>query len=175
MQWVQRRRRLPRRISALHGELERAASESEREKGLAGMEVLAEYENGTRFVATCGGHRVVTGEGDDGDSSRDGMWPAQLFVASLGMCIGGYVASYCLHHGIPYADLRVELDRDTARAPSRTTRVTAKIYLGAELSEKDARAIVRVADQCHITNSIRQGMEVVCLLAGRAGEEAHAI
>jgi uncharacterized OsmC-like protein len=132
------------------------------------MEVQIEHENGTRFVATCDGHRVVTGKGDDGDSSRDGMYPAQLFAASLGMCIGGYVASYCQHHSIPCADLRVELNRDTAHAPSRTTRVTAKIHLGAELSVKDAEAIVRVADQCHITNSIRQSMEVVCFLAGHA-------
>jgi putative redox protein len=139
------------------------------------MEVLVGYENGTRFTATCDGHEVVTGKGDDGDSSRDGMWPAQLFVASLGMCIGGYVASYCNHHNIPCDDLRVELDRDTARAPSRTTRVTAKIYLGAEVSPEDARAILRVADRCHITNSINQSMEVVCLLAGHAGEGADAI
>jgi len=139
------------------------------------MEVLVEYENGTRFIASCDGHQVVTGKGDDGDRSRDGMWPAQLFVASLGMCIGGYVASYCRHHNIPCGDLRVELDGEAARAPSRTTRVTAKIHLGAELSHKDAEAILRVADQCHITNSIRGSMEVVCLLAGHAGEGAHAI
>ena len=139
------------------------------------MEVLVEYENGMRFVSMCDGHRVVTGKGDDGDSSRDGMWPAQLFVAALGMCIGGYVASYCNHHDIPCADLRVELERDTARAPSRTIRVTAKIHLGAELSGKDAEAILRVADHCHITNSIRQSVEVVCLLADHAGEAAHAV
>ena len=139
------------------------------------MEVLTEYENGTRFVASCDGHQVMTGKGDDGDSSRDGMWPAQLFVASLGMCIGGYVASYCMHHQIPCADLRIELDRDTARAPSRTTRVTAKIHLAAKLSQQDADAILRVADQCHITNSIRQSMEVVCLLANHGGERTHAI
>jgi putative redox protein len=138
------------------------------------MDVLVEYENGTRFIASCDGHQVVAGKGDDGDNSRDGMWPTQLFVASLGMCIGGYIASYCRHHNIPCADLRIELDRDTARAPSRTTRVTAKIHLDVELSHKDAEAILRVADQCHITNSIKQGMEVVCLLARPAGEAAHA-
>ena len=139
------------------------------------MEVLVEYENGTRFTAACDGHKVVTGKGDDGDSSRDGMWPAQMFVASLGMCIGGYVAGYCKNHNICCDDLRVELDRDTARAPSRTTRVTAKIYLGVELSKKDSEAILRVADRCHITNSVKQSMEVVCLLAGHAGEETHAV
>jgi putative redox protein len=139
------------------------------------MEVLVAYENGTRFVATCDGCEVATGKGDDGDGSRDGMWPGQLFVAALGMCIGGYVASYCKHHNIPCDDLRVELDRDTARAPSRTTSVTAKIHLGAEVSGKDAAAILRVADRCHITNSIRQGMEVVCLLGGPAAGGTHAI
>ena len=139
------------------------------------MDVLVEYENGTRFAATCDAYKVVTGKGDDGDTSGDGMYPAQLFVASLGMCIGGYVASYCQHHNIPCTDLRLDLDRETARAPSRTTRVTATIHLGTELSEKDAKAIVRVADQCHITNSIGESMEVVCVLANHSGDGAHAI
>ncbi|MBE9566123.1 MAG: hypothetical protein IMF16_05190 [Proteobacteria bacterium] len=53
--------------------------------------------------------------------------------------------------------------------------MTATIHLGAELSHKDAGAILRVADQCHITNSIRPSMEVVCLLASHADEGAHAI
>jgi len=139
------------------------------------MEILVAYENGTRFIATCDGHQVVTGTGDDGDTGRDGMWPSQLFVAALGMCIGGYVASYCQHHGIPCADLRIELDKETAQAPSRTTLVTVHIDVGIRLSQKDAKAILQVADQCHITNSIKPGVEVVCRLASHASEEAHAI
>jgi len=129
------------------------------------VEVLVEYENGGRFRATCGKHVVTTGKGDDGEAARDGMWPAQLFVASLGMCIGGYIAAFCQHHNIPYDDLRIELTRETARAPSRTTKVMVEIHLGAKLSDKDARAILRVADYCHITESIEHGMQVTCSLA----------
>ena len=33
------------------------------------MEILVEYENGTRFAATCDGYKVVSGKGDGGDSS----------------------------------------------------------------------------------------------------------
>jgi putative redox protein len=135
------------------------------------LEVLVEYDKGNRFVASCGGYQVTSGTGDDGDVGKDGMWPAQLFVASLGMCIGGYVVSYCGHHGIACEGLRVELSRETARAPSRTTRVTAKIYLGAEVSQKDAEAILRVADQCHITNSIKPGLQVVCSLGDGQKEQ----
>lgn len=129
------------------------------------MEVLVEYDNGNRFVASCDGHTVMTGKGDDDDSEKDGMFPAQLFGAALGMCIGGYVASYCKHHDVPCEGLRIEMVRETARAPSRTTRVHAKIRLPNCPAAKHREAILRVADQCHITNSIKLGMEVVCALA----------
>lgn len=128
------------------------------------MEILVEYDNGNRFAASCDGHVVTTGKGDDGESARDGMYPAQLFVAALGMCIGGYVASYCKHHDVPCEGMRIEMSRETARAPSRTTGVHAKIRLPVRPSAKDQKAILRVADQCHITNSIKLGVHVVCSL-----------
>jgi uncharacterized OsmC-like protein len=134
------------------------------------MEVLVKYDSGTRFTATCGNYTVSTGRGEDGNPGRDGMYPAQLFAASIGMCVGGYVAAYCQHHGIPYESMTVEVDRETARAPSRTTRLTAKIKLDAQVSEKHAKAILQVADRCHITNGIRAGMEIVCSLAESSGE-----
>jgi uncharacterized OsmC-like protein len=132
------------------------------------LEIHVDYENGMRFTATCDGYTVVTGKGDDGETSRDGMWPAQLFVAAMGMCIGGHVASYCRNHDIPCEDLRLEVARETARAPSRTTRVEATIYLDAELTERQKRAILQVADRCHITNSIQQGVDILCSLGGEA-------
>lgn len=129
------------------------------------MEVIVTYENGDRFRAVCGDHAVFTGTGDDGDASRDGMDPAQLFVASVGACIGLYVMRYCKHHDIPCGALTIELERETARAPSRTTRITARIRLGVEVSAKDAAAILRVAQECHVHNSIKQGLELATELA----------
>jgi len=128
-------------------------------------EVVVRYENGTRFSATCDGYTVTTGKGDDGDTRRDGMTPSELFIASLGTCIGLYVASYCRHHGIPCQGMTVELSRETARAPSRTTKVTAVIKLGAALSPQDAEAILHVARHCHVHESIEHGMEVAIALA----------
>ena len=62
------------------------------------MEVVVNHESGHRFAATCRGHTVTTGKGEDGNESRDGMWPAQLFEAAIGMCIGGYIAEFCKEH-----------------------------------------------------------------------------
>lgn len=134
------------------------------------MEVLVKYDNGYRFTATCKGYTVITGRGDDGNEVRDGMWPAQLFSASVGMCIGGYVAEYCKKQGIPYNDMTIELSRRNQPEPSRTKRIDAKIRLGAKLSEEQQRGILEAADKCHITESIKEGMQIVCSLAGAKDE-----
>jgi putative redox protein len=130
-------------------------------------EVVVRYENGTRFTATCDGYTVATGKGDDGDIARDGMAPSQLFIASLGTCIALYVASYCKHHGIACDRLTVELSREIARAPSRTTKITVTVNLGVEVSDSDAEAMLHVARRCHVHESIEQGMEVEIGFAGR--------
>jgi uncharacterized OsmC-like protein len=139
------------------------------------MEVLVKYENGFRFSATCKGYTVTTGHGEDGNKSQDGMWPAQLFEASIGMCVGGYIAKFCKEEGIPYEDMTIELSRriedgssgtaSSGAKPSRTTRIDAKILLEAKLSFKQRQSILDAADNCHITKSIEEGMQIVCSLA----------
>ena len=146
------------------------------------MEVLVKYENGFRFSATCKGYTVTTGHGEDGNKSRDGMWPAQLFEASIGMCIGGYIAKFCKEEGIPYEDMTIELSRrieagssgtSSSRAkPSRTTRIDAKILLEAKLSFKQRQGILEAADNCHITKSIEEGMEIACSLVASGNTDA---
>jgi uncharacterized OsmC-like protein len=139
------------------------------------VEVLVKYENGFRFSAVCRGYTVTTGRGDDGDDKRDGMWPAQLFEASIGMCIGGYVAKFCGEQGIAYDDMTIELSRrikttssGTAASGakiSRTVGIDAKICLGAKLSQEQRQGILEAADNCHITKSIEQEMQIVCSLS----------
>ena len=139
------------------------------------MEVLVKYENGFRFSAMCKGYTVTTGRGEDGNQERDGMWPAQLFEASIGMCIGGYIAKICKEQDIPYEDMTIELSRrietspsDTAASGAKTSltsRIDAKIRMGAKLSEQQRQGILEAADSCHITKSIEQGMQIVCSLA----------
>jgi uncharacterized OsmC-like protein len=139
------------------------------------MEVLVKYENGFRFSAVCKGYTVTTGRGEDGNKERDGMWPAQLFEASIGMCIGGYIAKFCKEQGIPCEDMTIELSRrieanspgttPSGAKPSRTTRIDVKILLGAKLSSEQQQGILEAADNCHITKSIEEGMQIVCSLA----------
>jgi putative redox protein len=139
------------------------------------VEILVKYENGFRFSAECRGYTATTGQGDDGKKERDGMWPAQLFEAAIGMCIGGYAAKFCREQGIAYDDMTVELSRhiktvSSGTTPSggkvsRTTGIDTQIRLGAKLSQEQRQGILEAADNCHITKSIEEGLQIVCTLA----------
>ena len=132
------------------------------------MDVLVRYENGERFEATLGKYTLTSGKGADGDESRDGMPPADIVAAATGMCIGIYVVSHCSHHDIPCEGLTISVSRESAKAPSRTTRIEATIHMPGELTEKQRDAILRVAERCHVSQSLRRGVEVTCSLeAGR--------
>ncbi|KPJ64163.1 hypothetical protein AMK68_02210 [candidate division KD3-62 bacterium DG_56] len=132
------------------------------------MYVLVKYEGGTRFRASADGYSVTSGKGEDGDAGRDNMNPTQLWVGALGMCIGAYIAGYCRNHNIPCDDLTIEIDREIVRAPSRMTRLDAKIRLSAPLTDDQQRAILQVAERCYIHKSMKHGMEVDISLANAA-------
>jgi uncharacterized OsmC-like protein len=81
------------------------------------------------------------------------------------MCIGGYIVEFCKEQGIPYDNMTIELSRRMQAEPSRTTRIDARIHLDAKLSEELKQGILEAADRCHITESIKEGMQIVCSLA----------
>lgn len=129
------------------------------------MGILVRHDGGMRFRATCNGFTVTAGKGREGDAGQDGMYPGQLFIASLGMCIGAYVVGFCQRHNIQYQGMVVELDYQTADSPSRVKAVRAAIKLPGKVPEKYRKAIVRVADQCYVTQSIQHGMEIKVYLS----------
>lgn len=129
------------------------------------MEVIVKYENGERFEACAGEYTLTSGEGSDGNKARDGMYPPDMLAAATGACVGIYILRHCAHHDIPCEGLTIKVTRETAKAPSRTTRIEVKIEMPGELTDKQREGILRVADMCHIGQTLRRGAEVVCSLA----------
>ncbi len=123
------------------------------------MSIAIKHDKGKRFIARCGKYTVAMGKAGPDDEENDGMWPGQLFIAALGTCIAGYVQSFCERHKVPFEGLSVELDYESADSPSRATAVNVTLRLPGPVPEKYSEAILRVADQCYITQSIAHKME----------------
>ena len=122
--------------------------------------IVVRHDSGDRFTATTRGYTAVAGKGDPDKGGEDGMFPGELFIASLGMCIGAYVVSYCRNHGLSYEGMTIEMLRETADNPRRVKRVEVRVRMPSALSEKDRQILLRVADRCYVTQSIVGGMEI---------------
>jgi len=132
------------------------------------MDVTVRQESGRRFSAECRGYVVRTGGGGE-EKHLDGMYPAEVFVASLGMCIGGYVTSYCKNHEIPCKGLTVEMQGERAEDGGGLAGIAARVKFPGELDKRLRTVLKRVADKCFITRSIDAGVKIVAEVEESAG------
>ncbi len=88
--------------------------------------------------------------------------PPELFVASLGSCVGAFVAHYCQRAGIDATDMTVDVTFDKLESPTRLDNLKVRIDLPhGEYADREA-AILRVAEHCpvHETITTMQGIEI---------------
>ncbi|MGD2177638.1 MAG: OsmC family protein [Anaerolineae bacterium] len=120
--------------------------------------ITTRHRGELRFETELGDHVLTTDV-----RNNQGPKPPEIFVASLGACVGVLVADYCERAGINADDLAVDVDYEWASNPSRLSDVRVTIHLPkAELNGR-ARAIERVAEHCPVHQTI-------CTLEGAAIE-----
>ncbi len=83
------------------------------------------------------------------------MSPPQLFVASLGACVGVYVAGYCDRHSISYQNMRLTLDWKYKDHPRRIGNVLVKLELPCgPLSAESQQGIQDSVQRCLQHNTL---------------------
>jgi len=136
------------------------------------MAITVSYEEGLRFRAWNGDHQVVIDLPEGVGGSNRGMSPPQLFIASLGSCIGVYVVDYCKRAGISCQGMKIHLDWKIKDDPKRIGDIGVKIELpSCELPPARKKAILSVAEHCLVHNTIHHLPEVDIQLetGGRSG------
>jgi len=112
--------------------------------------ITTRHRGDLHFETELGEHVITTDV-----RKNQGPKPPEIFVASLGACVGVLVADYCERAGIDADDLRVDVDYEWASDPSRLSDIKVTINLpNAELNGR-ARAIKRVAERCPVHQTIR--------------------
>lgn len=125
------------------------------------MDITIHHEDELRFRARSGKHEVVFDLPVPHGGTDQGMSPPQLFVASLGACIGVYVADYCDTAGLDYRGMKIHLDWAMREDPRRIGRIEFRIDLPfASLSATREKAILNVARRCLLHNTLVQQPEM---------------
>ena len=88
------------------------------------------------------------------DHEPVGPNPLELFLSSLGTCLGIYAKLYLTRHDIDFSTLRIDVDADFSHeTPARLIDIKAKVFTDAELGGQE-EVFARFVKQCPIHNTI---------------------
>lgn len=118
--------------------------------------ITTEYKGDMLFETTVGKHRLTIDVPANIGGKDRGPMPPQLFIASLGSCVGALVAEYCERHGEDTRDMSIDVDYEKTDHPSRLANIKVTVRLpNADCSKQCRRdALRRVAEHCPVHKTI---------------------
>jgi len=124
------------------------------------MEMGVTYTGGMQFVAEVRGHKVTIDLPPSQKGTDAGPTPPELFIASLGSCIGVYVVGYLQAQRLPCDGVSVRMSWEEGKSPARIARISAEIKLPEGATPEHARMALKAAEMCKIHNTLKQKPEV---------------
>ncbi|MDP2922470.1 MAG: OsmC family protein [Candidatus Omnitrophota bacterium] len=99
------------------------------------------------------------------DKAKEGYNPAgpnplELFLSSLGACIGVYAKRYLSMHSVEFKQLNIEVKADFSQdSPARLVNIKALVHTDANLGDK-RDVFLRFISNCPIHNTIKHTKEI---------------
>ena len=130
--------------------------------------ITTHYKGNMLFESQIGKHSITIDVPAGMGGNDRGPIPPDLFVASLGSCIGAFVAQYCENNGIDDTGMTVDLTFEKASDPTRLVNLKATVNLPEGDCAKRVKAIERVAEHCpvHATIKTMENLEITILGKG---------
>jgi len=123
-------------------------------------ELTIKHTGGREFTALCRSHKVVCDQPLDNGGKDSGPTPTELFVSSLGFCIGVYIEGFCKRGGVPYEGMEIKVKGERSKNPYRISKINVDVKMPEEISEERKKAILKVAEHCLIHNTIINHPEI---------------
>ena len=118
------------------------------------MKIRIERVGPFSFAAHARGHLVVVDQPVEDGGTDTSMTPPELFLASLGTCVGYYVAAYLNTQRLDLPDLEIDVTGEILHNPGRVGEISVSVNLPVVLPEDRRRALMRVISHCTISNTL---------------------
>jgi uncharacterized OsmC-like protein len=105
-------------------------------------------------------HFLVVDQAADKGGRDLGPTPTELFIASLGTCIGMYVARFCETRRISRKGMKIELLWQRGDNPPRIADIKAKIKLNHKVPRERKKALLRAAESCFIQHTLENAPNI---------------
>lgn len=118
------------------------------------MEISLRHSGGALFTAEARHHRVLLDQPAEDGATDQGMSPAELLLASLGGCIGQYVAQYLSLQGLSCEGLLIRVEAQPSARPLQVGDFQVEVIAPA-LNDSQLRALERAFPAGLVQNAIR--------------------
>jgi putative redox protein len=116
--------------------------------------ITTTYKGDMLFLTRIGNHSLLADVSETMGGKDRAPTPPELFIASLGTCVGALVAQYCGRNGIDAGDMTVAVDYKKADQPTRLTDLVVTINMPHASCQDREGAIRRVAEHCPVHQTI---------------------
>lgn len=120
------------------------------------MQMEIDFPGGSSVAAHFKGHTLLTDQPRADGGGGAGPAPFDLFIASIGTCIGFYALEFCRRREIPTDGLRVVLETERNREVGLNETIRLDVSLPSSFPPKYVKAVLRAMGQCTVERHLRQ-------------------
>lgn len=133
-------------------------------KELQKESITIDWRSGVQLAVAVRGHRVIIDQPKEEGGDDQGITPVEMFIASLGACIGYFAVRFCRRHNLPTEGLAAAVSWDYAEQPHRIGTISPRVNLpkGFPAAMKDR--LQKVVEGCTIHNSLTHPPQIEVLL-----------
>jgi len=126
---------------------------------------IVKHNQGMQFTAENRGHKILFDLPKDIGGTDAASTPPEVFISSLGACIGVYVVGYCERHNIAYEGLTIELFWEKADNPARIDQIEIQLKFPKPVPADKKPVILKVANGCLVHNTLMNHPEMTVTIA----------
>src|SRR2546427_8705744 len=94
------------------------------------------------FTVVARNHLLLADQPKNNGGSDLAMTPPELFLASLGTCVGYYVAQYCDTQELDSDAIEVDVEGEVLPEPARVGKILLRVRIPPGLSQDRLKALV---------------------------------
>lgn len=128
--------------------------------------MMISWTAGVQLAAEVRGHRLIIDQPKEEGGEDQGITPVEMFVASLGACIGYFAVRFCQRHNLPTAGLAVTMRWAYAEQPHRVGSLTVEVSLPVYFPSEMTARLQKVVEGCTIHHSLTHPPRIAIALKG---------
>lgn len=109
-------------------------------------------------------HALIVDQPEEEEGADRGITPVEMFVGSLGACVGYFALRFCRRHQLPVEGLNVFVEWEYAEQPHRVGAILVRVDLPGGFPSEMRERLQKVVEGCTIHHSLTRPPQITVRL-----------